>query len=146
MSHTVTLTDIFPHNRFMYTLIAFILIFLASHFLNISHVSAQGAPLINAIKIKGNIIIEDDTIYSKITSNVGKPFSNESVQNDIKNLYRIGHFDDVRVEIEPFEGGIKLVYIFDEKPTIASIDINKFNTSLKGFNLYPDIIKVPDSV
>jgi len=122
LSHPVTHTDIFPCNRFMYSLIAFVLLLLTSLSLNVSHVSAQGIPLINAIEIKGNIKIEDATIYSKITSNVGKPFSNEAVQSDIKNLYRIGHFDDVRVEIEPFEGGIKLIYIFDEKPTIASID------------------------
>ena len=117
MSHPVTHTDIFPRNRFMYSLIAFVLLLLTSLSLNVSHVSAQGIPLINAIEIKGNIKIEDATIYSKITSNVGKPFSNEAVQSDIKNLYRIGHFDDVRVEIEPFEGGIKCCPTKKEKST-----------------------------
>ncbi len=34
----------------------------------------------------------------------------------------MGYFDDVRAEIEPFEGGIKLIYVVKEKPTIVKIE------------------------
>lgn len=57
-----------------------------------------------------------------MSSAVGNPFSKNTVQQDIKKLYRIGYFDDVRVEIESFEGGVKLIFIFIEKPTIVSLD------------------------
>jgi outer membrane protein insertion porin family len=83
---------------------------------------AGEGPLIKSIEIKGNRKISTDTILSKMKSKVGSPFSKKSVQEDIKKLYAIGYFDDIRVEIEVFEGGIKLIYIFTEKPTIISLD------------------------
>ena len=83
---------------------------------------AEEAPLVTFIEIKGNKKIEEDTIRTKIKSRVNEPFSYEIVQKDIKTLYATGYFDDVRAEVETFEGGIKLILIFKEKPTITSID------------------------
>jgi outer membrane protein insertion porin family len=90
--------------------------------LNTSTTYADISPLIKAIEIRGNKKIEDEAIYAKIRSRIGEPFSKETIQKDIKTLYSIGYFEDIRVEIEPFEGGIKLIFIFKEKPTILSID------------------------
>jgi len=83
---------------------------------------AQVAPLVTAMEIKGNKKIEEDSIRAKIRSRVEDPFSHETIQEDIKTLYTTGYFDDVRVEIEQFEGGIKLIFILKEKPTITSIN------------------------
>lgn len=84
--------------------------------------SAENSPLIKMIDIKGNRKISTDTIYSKMISKAGAPFSKNTVQEDIKKLYGIGYFDDIRVEIEAFEGGVRLIYIFIEKPSIISLD------------------------
>jgi len=84
--------------------------------------SAETSPLIKMIDIKGNRKISTDTIYSKMISKAGAPFSKNTVQEDIKKLYGIGYFDDIRVEIEAFEGGVRLVYILIEKPSIISLD------------------------
>ncbi len=86
-------------------------------------VSAAGtSPIVKLVEIRGNRKISDDTIYSKIESKTGTPFSRNTVRDDIKRLYAIGYFDDVRVEIEPFEGGVKLIFNLVEKPTIVSLD------------------------
>ncbi|GAB4543710.1 MAG: outer membrane protein assembly factor BamA [Thermodesulfovibrionia bacterium] len=90
--------------------------------LNGSILHAEGSPLINLIVLEGNKKIKDEAIFANIKSRVGEPFSDETVREDIKKLYSIGYFDDVRVEIEPFEGGIKLIFILKERPTIISID------------------------
>ncbi len=34
----------------------------------------------------------------------------------------MGYFDDVKVDIEPFEGGLKVTYVVEEKPTIIKVD------------------------
>ncbi|MBI5049690.1 MAG: outer membrane protein assembly factor BamA [Nitrospirae bacterium] len=83
---------------------------------------AQESPLVTFIEIQGNKKIEEETIRAKIKSRVEEIFSQEVVQRDIKTLYSTGYFDDVRVEIEPFEGGLKLIFILKEKPTITAID------------------------
>jgi len=85
--------------------------------------SAETSPLIKMIEIRGNRKISTDTIFSKMNSKEGAPFSKSTVQEDIKKLYGIGYFDDISVEIESFEGGVRLIYIFKEKPSIISMDI-----------------------
>ena len=85
-------------------------------------VYAQELPIVNTIEIKGLKKIEETAVKSKISQKVGEPISQEKVNEDIKTIFKMGYFEDARAEIEPFEGGIKLVYVLKEKPTIARID------------------------
>jgi len=87
-----------------------------------SATQAQNAPLIKLIEITGNKKISTGTVMAKLSSKEGDSFSKNAVQDDIKSLFKIGYFDDVTVEIEPFEGGVKLIYKLVEKPSITSID------------------------
>ncbi len=99
-----------------------ILFFISIFLPAISSGSAEAAPLIKLIEIKGNRKIGSNTIASKMKCRAGIPFSKNDVQEDIKKLYKIGYFEDIRVEIESFEGGVKLIFTFVEKPTILSLD------------------------
>ncbi len=83
---------------------------------------AQELPVINSIEIKGLKRIEESAVKSKITQKSGDPISQEKTNEDIKNIFKMGYFDDVRAEIEPFEGGVRLIYIVKEKPTIMKIE------------------------
>jgi outer membrane protein insertion porin family len=85
-------------------------------------VHGQELPIVNSIEIRGAKRIEESSIKSKITQRVGDPISQEKVSEDIKNIFNMGYFEDTRAEIEPFEGGIKLIYVVKEKPTIARIE------------------------
>lgn len=86
------------------------------------YVFAESGPSIKSIEIKGNRKVSSEAIYSKLKSKIGDNFSENLVQDDIQKLYNIGYFDDITVDIDSFEGGVKLVYSFREKPTITSID------------------------
>ena len=88
----------------------------------INRAYAESAPQVKVVEISGNKKISDGNIFSKIKSKVGSQFSKNLVQEDIKRLYKIGYFDDIRVEIDTFEGGVKLIFVFIEKPTIISLD------------------------
>lgn len=85
-------------------------------------VYSQELPIVNSIEIKGLKRIEESAVKSKITQRVGDPISQEKVNEDIKSIFRMGYFEDTRAEIEPFEGGIKLIYVLKEKHTIARIE------------------------
>ncbi len=85
-------------------------------------IHAQELPVINSIEIKGLKRIEESAVKSKITQIPGEPVSQEKTNENIKNIFKMGYFDDVRAEIEPFEGGIKLIYVVKEKPTIVKIE------------------------
>jgi len=79
-------------------------------------------PAVNSIEVKGLKRVEEGAVKSKISQKVGEPLSNEKVSEDIKNIFKMGYFDDVKTEIEPMEGGIKLTYVVKEKPTIIRVE------------------------
>lgn len=107
---------------------ALLFIFMAGNAL------AQEQPLVNFIEVVGLRRIEAGAVKAKITQRTGEPIANEKTVEDIKNIYRMGYFDDVRVELEPFEGGVKLLYIVKEKPTVVSVEFQG-NAELKDEKL-----------
>ncbi|MBI1820790.1 MAG: outer membrane protein assembly factor BamA [Nitrospirae bacterium] len=76
---------------------------------------------IKGIEIKGNKKIESSTIRGKLDINEGDKYSPEKIRNEIKNLYRLGFFEDIKFETEGFEGGIKLFIIVSEKPILKDV-------------------------
>jgi outer membrane protein insertion porin family len=85
-------------------------------------IPAQELPVIKTIEIKGLKRIDEAAVKSKITQREGESISEEKTSEDIKNIFKMGYFDDVKAEIEPFEGGIRLIYVVKEKPTIVKIE------------------------
>jgi len=85
-------------------------------------VFSQEFPPVNSIEVRGLKRIEEAAVKSKITQKTGEPLSAEKTTNDIKDIYKMGYFDDVKVELEPLEGGVRVIYLIKEKPTIISID------------------------
>lgn len=88
----------------------------------ISVAYAEELPIVTAIDVKGVKRIEEGSIRAKVSQKIGEPLSQEKTTEDIKTIYKMGYFDDVKVEIEPFEGGIKVIYVVKEKPTIVKVD------------------------
>ena len=74
------------------------------------------------IEIRGNKRIEAATIKSRIKTKIGKPVSADQIRGDIKSVYGLGFFSDVRVGSEPKDGGVKLIYNVSERPLVVEID------------------------
>lgn len=85
-------------------------------------IAAQQAPNVTAIEVKGIRRIEEGAIKGKISQKTGAPLSQEKTTEDIKTIFKMGYFEDVNVQIEPFEGGVKVLYIVTEKPTVVRVD------------------------
>lgn len=103
---------------FMRRIIVFIIFLL---FLSSWESFAQELPLVTAIEIKGLKRIEEGAVKNKISLKIGEVISQEKISEDIKLIYKMGYFEDVRVDIEPFEGGVKVIYTVKEKPTIVRV-------------------------
>ncbi|HEY4485447.1 MAG TPA: outer membrane protein assembly factor BamA, partial [Nitrospiria bacterium] len=74
------------------------------------------------IEVRGNIRIETATLLSRIKTREGEAFSPAIVREDIKSLFQLGFFSDVRVESEPSDGGVKVIYIVTERPFVVDVD------------------------
>jgi len=97
-----------------------ILLFLAFAF---GRAYGQEQAVVKQLDIKGSRKIDEATIRFRLKTKLGEPFSLEKTREDVKALYRLGFFDDVAVDAEVFEGGLKVTFILTEKPTIREIKI-----------------------
>jgi outer membrane protein insertion porin family len=113
------------YNRFVYLLVLFLL-FLAFFSFPCTLRAADGdeevIPPVKGIDIRGLKRIDEEAVRSRMTQRVGDLLDAEKVSSDIKSIFEMGYFEDVRVEIEPFEGGIDLIYIITEKPAVRDVE------------------------
>ncbi|NJD56995.1 MAG: outer membrane protein assembly factor BamA [Nitrospirae bacterium] len=106
---------------------------------------AQMQPTINAVEVKGLKRIEEGAVKAKISQKLGEPISQEKTNEDIKNIFNMAYFEDVRVEIEAFEGGVKIIYVVKEKPTIIRVEFQG-NHKLEDAKLKEKISVTPGSI
>lgn len=82
---------------------------------------AEDGKLVKAVDVRGNKTVASLTILAKVQTQVGQPVSSPVLNEDLKRLYGLGYFLDVRIEQEDFEDGIKVVFLVTEKPVLAEI-------------------------
>ncbi|MCX7913833.1 MAG: outer membrane protein assembly factor BamA [Thermodesulfovibrionales bacterium] len=85
-------------------------------------ISASQEPLVNVIEIKGLRRIDEGALRAKMSQKIGEPLVQEKISEDIKTIFKMGYFDDIKVDIEPLEGGYKVIFVIKEKPTIIKVD------------------------
>jgi outer membrane protein insertion porin family len=81
----------------------------------------QGVVVIKRIEIQGLRKIAETTVRGKLPLQEGDVFSVEIVRRMITEIFRLGYFEDVQVATEGFEGGLRLVVMVKEWPTVRDI-------------------------
>lgn len=92
------------------------------------------ANVIRAIDIQGNHSVASDTIRATIQSRPGEPINPDKISHDVKALFALGQFMDVRIE----EVGGTLRIIVRERPTIRDIKFEG-NHKFKANTLKEDL-------
>ena len=75
------------------------------------------------VLIKGNRRIESDAILARISTRAGAPYSARRVASDIKEVYSLGFFRNVRVTSEESLDGRVLTFQVEENPVIRQVTI-----------------------
>ena len=78
---------------------------------------------IAGVTVKGNRRIESAVILNVVGLKAGDPLVLDQVDNDIRAIYRLGYFKDVKAETEQAEKGIELVYSVVERPIVREVRI-----------------------
>jgi outer membrane protein insertion porin family len=73
------------------------------------------------VRIKGNDRIEEDAIRRVLKIKAGDVLSAKDVSDNIKAVYKMGYYDDIRVEAQTVPQGKIITFIVTEKPTVRSI-------------------------
>ena len=79
------------------------------------------APQVKAVFVEGNQRVEESTILFHINTRKGASFSVYTIREDLKKIYSLGYFEDVKVDVTEFEGGLTVTYIVVEKPSLRII-------------------------
>ncbi|QJA06188.1 outer membrane protein assembly factor BamA [Thermosulfurimonas marina] len=78
-------------------------------------------PKVEAIEVAGNLRVDQEVILEKISTRSGEFLDPEKIRKDIKEIYKLGYFEDVAVEARPGKEGLILTYRVLEKPVIQEI-------------------------
>src|SRR3990172_4667897 len=72
------------------------------------------------VRVQGNLRVEEDGIRLHLKIRPGDFFDPATVDRDVKSIYRMGFFDDVRADLSP--DGV-LTYFVKEKPYVREVKI-----------------------
>ena len=82
---------------------------------------------ISAIEVQGNRRVDHSTVLFYVRLKEGQNYTNtelvNQIRSDVRAIYKLGFFRDVKVQVESLEGGLRVVYQLSEKPTINQIEI-----------------------
>lgn len=89
-------------------------------------VSAGGEKLVTAIELKGNKSISSNTVVSKMKTSIGSVYRENIISDDLKRLYLLGFFEDIKIDTEDHKGGVKVIVSVTERPIIEKVTFNGF--------------------
>jgi len=76
---------------------------------------------IATIAPEGNQRIDSGAILGKILTKVGDSYSQTGLRNDLKEIFKMGFFNDVQIDVKDTPQGKKVVFRVVEKPVINTI-------------------------
>jgi len=86
-----------------------------------STVKEQPLKLVTAVEIKGNKAISTNTIISKMKTRIGSPYQENVISDDLKRLYLLNFFSDIKIDSESYKNGLKVIITVTERPIIEKI-------------------------
>ena len=87
---------------------------------------AQSPPIVRQIEIQyaGPATVSRERVVANMRTAIGKPYSDQVVEEDIRNLYATGNITNVRIFGEPLSDGVKVVVVLQTKSKVGEIIIN----------------------
>jgi len=101
--------------------------------------------LIASIAPEGNSRIDSGAILRNISSRAGDIYETEQLRNDMKSVFKMGYFDDVRLRVEDTERGKAVIFEVKEKPVIGQVTISG-RDELKEDDIREVISVIPNTI
>ena len=86
----------------------------------------QQAPIIRSIDVQysGPATVSKDVILAQIRTAVGQPYSDSTVEDDIRSLYKTGTIQNVRIFAQPEEDGVKVIVAVQTRQVLRELVID----------------------
>ncbi len=97
------------------------LLFFLLFLISISFSLSAQTPVVTDIVVEGANDLETSQVLFKLESQVNEPLNRKKIIQDIKTIYDMGLFKDVRVELDRLEDGFLLRFVVVERPRIQAL-------------------------
>jgi outer membrane protein insertion porin family len=83
----------------------------------------QQSPIVRQIEIQyaGPATLSRQRILSNMKTTVGQPYSEQTVEDDVRSLYATGLVTNVRIYGEPLPDGVKVIVVVQTRVTLSEI-------------------------
>jgi outer membrane protein insertion porin family len=82
---------------------------------------------VTAIEVQGNKSISTNVVISKMKTRIGSVYQENIVSDDLKRLYLLGFFSDIKIDTQDYKDGLKVILIVVERPIIEQINFSGIN-------------------
>jgi len=77
------------------------------------------------VRVAGNRRIEADAVKAVVTTKIGDTLTQTRVADDVRKIYALGFFHNVRVQVDRAAAGhVVLTYVVEENPIIRQVSIS----------------------
>jgi outer membrane protein insertion porin family len=85
----------------------------------------QGPPVVRSIEVRftGPATVSKERILAQVRTAVGQLYSDQVVQQDIQNLYKMGAILNVRIFAQPEGDGVKVIVAVQTRSAVREIEI-----------------------
>ena len=85
----------------------------------------QQSPIVRQIEIQyaGPATLSRQRILSNMKTTVGQPYSEQTVEDDVRSLYATGLVTNVRIYGEPLPDGVKVIVVVQTRVTLTEVVI-----------------------
>ena len=83
--------------------------------------SGEIGPTKASIAPEGNTRIDSGAILRKITTQAGDTYNQAALRKDLKEIYAMGYFNDVQIDVSDSPKGKKVIFRIVEKPVIKTV-------------------------
>jgi outer membrane protein insertion porin family len=85
----------------------------------------QAAPIVRQIEIQyaGPATLSRQRILTNMKTTVGQPYSETTVEDDVRALYGTGLVTNVRIYGEPLPDGVKVIVVVQTRVTLAGVNV-----------------------
>lgn len=86
-------------------------------------VHALSKDVVADIAVEGTKVLDKDVILMRLSTRKGETYNPKTINQDLKTIYDLGYFDDVRILARDVPGGKQVVIKVKERPRIQAIGV-----------------------
>ena len=90
--------------------------------------------LVEKIKVKGNIRISKELIFSEIKTKPNEILDFDKLNEDLRSIYKLGYFENVEILLEQGERGVIVIFQVKERPSVKEV-VFEGNKKIKSDDL-----------